>query len=489
MEKNAFGRAWWMVILAAVFLLAYPYLHDRVPFLKDKLRAYNFYESLRNTQPKNKKNKAVKAKAKVPAPVVVNPATEVQISAYAADNQFHGLTFLTPFFEKLRQKKGQIRVAYYGDSSIEGDLICQTFRDSLQKRFGGQGVGFVGISNPIPGFRQSVRLSFSNTWQRKTVIDKDPGRFPFGISGENFRALYPRPAPPDTTQPTAVLDTAPPPKPIVVNHWSEWGGSKSFFGTRTFSLARLFYGQTMKDSLVHAKGKIRASFNGRSREIPLEGTERLNSVIIADSLTSRVRVDFKVPGTLPLYGVSLETPAGVIVDNFSLRGNSGRSLMRIEAEDLTAFQQVLDYDLIIFQYGLNVLNAKLQDYSWYTREMNQVIAHFQKAMPGVPILIVGPSDKSIKSGAIMHSDPSVYRITEAQRQSAMDKGCGFFSFYEAMGGEDSMVEWVEKRRPKLANLDYTHFNSNGAKVAGNYLLTFLLGGLNEYELAYQKRPL
>lgn len=490
MEKNTFVRAWLVIVLAALWLLTYPSVHDRIPWLKEHLRGYNFYESLRSTQPKNKQRDAAKAKAKKPAAPVINPASEIQISAYDAKDQYHGLTFLANFYEKLRQRKSQIRIAYYGDSSIEGDLICQTFRDSLQKRFGGKGVGYVGIDNPIPGFRQSVRLSFSNNWQRKTVIDKDPGRFPFGISGENFRALFPRLiVPKDTTGELAAIDTAPPPKPIPVHHWSEWGASKSFYGTRSFSSVRLFYGQSQGDSLAQSTRKVTSTYNGRSREIQLDGREILNSVTLADSMTTRVRADFKVPGSLPLYGVSLETPNGVIVDNFSLRGNSGRSLMRISQEQLSSFQSTLDYDLIILQYGLNVLNAKLQDYSWYTREMNPVIEHFQKAMPGVPILLIGPSDKSIKSGATMHSDPSVYRITEALRQSAMDKGCGFFSFYEAMGGEDSMVEWVERRRPKLANLDYTHFNSNGAKIAGNFLLTFLLGGYTEYELAYKQRPL
>jgi hypothetical protein len=482
MEKNFFLRAWWVILLAAAFLLIYPALHERIPLLRDNLRAYNFYESLRSTRPKEKPRPKVKISPK-PVPEVVNPSAEVQISAYDPNtNQYHGLTFLSAFFEKLRQRKSQIRVAYFGDSSIEGDLICQTFRDSLQKRFGGQGVGFVGIENPIPGFRQSVRLSFSPTWQRKTIVDKDPGRFPFGISGENFRAWFPRPAPVDSTLAPG-LDTLAPPKPV--RHWAEWGGSKSFYGTQAFSLVRLFYGQAQRDTLRQTKNKVTSTFNGRKRELLLDGAENVNSVILADTLTSRVRADFKISGALPLYGVSLETPKGIIVDNFSMRGNSGRSLMRIQGTDLQRFQELLDYDLIIFQYGLNVLNAKLKNYDWYTREMNQVIQHFQEAMPGVPILLVGPSDKSIKVGTVMHSDPSVYLITEAQRQSALDKSCAFFSLYEAMGGEDSMVEWVERRRPKLANLDYTHFNSNGAKVAGNFLLAFVLGGYQEYEHGFQ----
>lgn len=489
MEKNAFGRAWLVIVLAAVWLLAYPFVHDRIPWLKDNLRSYNFYESLRNTQPKNKQHNVVKAKAKKPLPAPINPASDIQLSAYDASEQYHGLTYLVNFFEKLRQRKSQLRIAYYGDSSIEGDLICQTFRDSLQKRFGGKGVGYVGINNPIPGFRQSVRLSFSNNWQRKTVIDKDPGRFPFGISGENFRALFPRLIIPRDSLGN-VIDTAPPPKPVAVNHWVEWGASKSFYGTRSFSALRLFYGQNQADSTAQGGNrKVTSTYNGRSREFYLDGQESVNTIALADSVTTRVRADFKISGNLPLYGVSLETPNGIIVDNFSLRGNSGRSLMRITQEQLSDFQAVMDYDLIVLQYGLNVLNSKMLKYDWYTKEMNQVVDHYQKAMPGVPILIIGPSDKSIKVGAAMHSDPSVLRITEALRQSAMDKGCAYFSFYEVMGGEDSMVEWVERRHPKLANLDYTHFNSNGAKIAGNYLLTFLLGGFSEYELAYKQRPL
>jgi hypothetical protein len=53
---------------------------------------------------------------------------------------------LAKFAEKLHQlkttKKGKIRIAYFGDSMIEGDLLTQTLRKLLQKEFGGYGVGF-----------------------------------------------------------------------------------------------------------------------------------------------------------------------------------------------------------------------------------------------------------------------------------------------------------------------------------------------------------
>ena len=43
-----------------------------------------------------------------------------------------------------------------------------------------------------------------------------------------------------------------------------------------------------------------------------------------------------------------------------------------------------------------------------------------------------------------------------------------------MGGQGSMVRWVEKERPRLASTDYTHFNYEGAdKISRELLHVFL----------------
>ena len=43
---------------------------------------------------------------------------------------------LQPFLDKLGQPEEQVRIAWFGDSGIEADLITQTIRDSLQKWHG-----------------------------------------------------------------------------------------------------------------------------------------------------------------------------------------------------------------------------------------------------------------------------------------------------------------------------------------------------------------
>ena len=76
----------------------------------------------------------------------------------------------------------------------------------------------------------------------------------------------------------------------------------------------------------------------------------------------------------------------------------------------------------------------------------------------------------------MSTNPSVPLIVEAQKEAARKSKVAFFNLYEAMGGRNSMVEWVEELQ--YANKDYVHFNHKGAKNAANLIHEFLI---NEYE--------
>ncbi|HYM94680.1 MAG TPA: hypothetical protein VET23_11115, partial [Chitinophagaceae bacterium] len=100
-------------------------------------------------------------------------------------------TSLIRFIKKLHDlkngKKGKIRIAYFGDSMIEGDLLTQTLRKLLQQFFGGSGVGFVPITSQVSQFRTTVTDNYSDGWQDqnfKTGGDKSH----LFISGHIFRS-------------------------------------------------------------------------------------------------------------------------------------------------------------------------------------------------------------------------------------------------------------------------------------------------------------
>jgi lysophospholipase L1-like esterase len=51
------------------------------------------------------------------------------------------------------------------------------------------------------------------------------------------------------------------------------------------------------------------------------------------------------------------------------------------------------------------------------------------------------------------------------KKAAFKSGCAYWDLFEAMGGLNSMPQWV-KSKPALATSDYVHFTDLGARVMG-----------------------
>jgi len=476
MAQKAFYKAYLIMVAAALMVAAYPFVHQQMPLLDRNLRAYAIFPQFWLP--------IVPDSLSVSNPVLASTpdsawSPELEATTQLASepelpliDDYQGIAHLAPFFKQLHQRKSQLRIAYYGDSSIEGDLICMTFRDSLQRKFGGRGVGFVPLMSQHAGFRRSVYQSASDNWHRYVVGSNSDPQFPGGISGEYFTAQH--------TQQDIEISQLDSLAPAAPRPWATFKGSRRLSRTGYFESARLFYGQPPVDSNRQLMASLSVQTDQQKQSYTLQPQAPINSLTILDSAARRLRLEFSISNELPLYGVSLESKKGIIVDNFPLRGNDGSALRSIPTGVLQAFQQELDYDLIVFHFGLNVLSAQSKDYSWYQRKIERLIDHYQKAMPGVPILILGITDKGTRVDGNMQSDPGILYVTAAQSQAARKKGVAFFSLYEAMGGAGSMVRWVEDEQPRLANTDYTHFTFKGAQQIGDYLLAFL----NEHYMNY-----
>jgi len=479
MERDRFFQALGIMVLATAMVLAYPFLHQRVPFLQQHFESYNWVNGL-----------AIPRAAVEADTSSAVPDTSVQV---APPLLLEGAEHLEAFFQTLDAKSEQVRIAYFGDSSIEGDLISETLRDSLQRLFGGTGVGYVPITSHVNTFRRTIRHSFSGYWYTCTMGQNNWRKLPRGISGAYF-TTWTAPVVADTTVvtdttavvavPEAVTDSVPPTPPVAKpkGHRVSYGAMRLYPGTNVFERTYLYYGAPKADSTARYRtGSVTTSFDGGSegQTYLLDGGNKVNRLTLSETPGRRVSLSFNVPARVPLYGVSVESPNGVIVDNYSTRGNSGSLLASIDARVMQEFQAYMDFDLIVLQYGLNVLNPKMKNYDWYQKEMSRVIQYFHANLPGVAILVVGPSDKATKIDGTLQTDPSLPLITEALRNAAKENNAAFFSLYEAMGGAGSMIEWVEQKKPSLANTDYTHFNFDGAKEAGHLLIEALLSAYND----------
>lgn len=468
MESQPFKRAFWTLALAGLLLLLYPVLHRMSPFLQDHFRTYQVLPSIQSAPPDT----------------LVRQDTIAGDSILKPPPKYDGRATLAAFYQVLRERREQVRIGHYGDSSIEGDLITGSFRDSLQRRFGGRGIGFAPIVNPISGFRRTLGHTFSDNWYHCYIGKENQQELRRGITGEYFTTW---------TEPDTLLEADSIPfadtltaKGMEVtenpDHWTYYRRAGLFPGSSILPSARLFYAPPAADSTgkVAPAGRLFLRAGTESIAFQLDGGAPVNEQVLTSAPLKRLHLTFDTPPRQALYGLSFESDDGVIVDNFPSRGNSGAALLQISQSTLEQFQHYLDYDLILLQFGLNALNEDMTDYSWYEREMERVIRHFRETIPGIAVLLIGPSDRAVKIGGRMQTDPSVPRITTALRRTAEESNVAFFSFYEAMGGNGSMVEWVEERQPRLANTDYTHFNFAGARRAALLLLDFLLEGYEDY---------
>jgi len=355
---------------------------------------------------------------------------------------------LRNFFDAVKLAKSKsVRVAHFGDSAIEGDLITADMRETLQNKFGGNGVGWLGVVSQDITFRLTTKHSFSQgNWEVASAYTNNPKGLPLGISAE---AAVPK-----------------------GNAWVQYETTPIRRYLRDFNTVKLYY--------TNAKAStINYSFDGGAKQtMALKPGAGVQELVLKPAGKARtVRIEFPVAEQAVVFGATLENDPGVYVDNFPLRGNSGVDLQQISVANLKEFAKYMDYKLIILEFGLNIAGNKT-DYSWYEREMTKVINNFKAAFPKASIVLISVHDKAIKKGSEFVTDPAIERLVASQKKLATATNVAIWSLFDAMGGKNSMPTWVNAN-PPLAFKDYIHFNDQGAKKVAQLFTDALLDEFNK----------
>lgn len=405
---------------------------------------------------------------------------DTMINDYSPDS----LHSLGRFFKALYHVKNagkKARIAHFGDSMIEGDLISQHLRNILQAIFGGSGVGFVPITSVVAGYRGTIKHEFSDNWQSFSILQPED-TINYGISGYTFRPNYkPAEYKYDTVinESDTLIKSTKIFQPQIEDEELSWVSYEtpegSFSNLRIFRNFDLYYGPCTQNS------QIKYSIDeGEEKTMRLTGKRIVNRFNILDNAeANKVKITFKTDSIWDVYGVSSESNSGLILDNFAVRGNSGLGLTAISASNYRQFNQYMNYDLVILQFGLNVSDASTENYDWYRSGMKRVIRHLQRNLPTADILVVSVGDRSYKEDMDFVTQPNIPVLVEAQRKAAKETGVAFWNLYQAMGGYNAMVKWVEAEKP-LANKDYTHVNYRGARKIAKMLKNHLLREYNQY---------
>lgn len=465
-------RSYLTLLLAAAFLLGLQWAYPKLPFLHQHFKNSNFLSyylegsdsaafltaKLDSSLFDQLDTLADSADIKPGYSDSLPPLAKIDEAWFANDTipipDTANLAELRKFFAALNRvdKKKKTRISYWGDSMIEGDLITQTLRRKLQQAYGGSGVGFVPFVSISAGFRRTVLHSYGGPWEYYSLVKNAKKKVaPFGLSGEYM--MQGRDS-------------------VNSKIWASYSVPK---GQKNWNQVQVFYGKG--DTKAMAEIRINS---GAWQKVKLKDTLVVNTLVYSDSSIRKFEVRFDSARNTVLFGVSLESKEGIQLDNLNLRGNSGMAQSRISTEVMRGFNTAIHPDLIVLQFGMNVINASTLNYDWFERALTGAVRHYQRCYPEASILIIGVADKGFKKGDVMISDPSVYRVSKVQYKVALKTGVAYWSLCGAMGGNGSMVTWADAEKP-LANKDYTHLNFRGAEAVGIMVYDFLMEEKVKYD--------
>ncbi len=343
------------------------------------------------------------------------------------DSTTDSRVFLQAFYASLADAgTKKIRVVHYGDSQIEEDRMTMQIRETLQKRYGGQGVGLMPLAQTIP-----TRTTRQELQMNGKIITPQNG-----------------------------------PKRYLVYGPKRDQRKDGLYGVM---------GQVaiMADSLVSGSEDIIAVCKPQMESAHYERWK-----IFADS-TIRYETNGDtvwLSGKGAVYGLSQESDTGVIVDNIPMRGCLGLVFTKMDSTQLATFYAEENVKLIIMQFGGNAIpfNEQPSTIKSIVKGLRDQVRYVQRCAPEASILFIGPSDMIRKKDSEWQTYPMVPYMDKLLRKMALEENIAYFSLYNWMGGSGSMLRWQEAG---LAGSDGVHFYRNGAKKAGNAVVEWILGGM------------
>lgn len=449
MEKNVLKYTGLLMFIVVGALLAM-YLLPGVTVGGHVLRRVDILGDVRRaTQPVTEPDSLLPPPPKVkPAFVDTCRAGMTCIEDYS-DSTLRGMTSFYRALDELAVQPRPVRIAYFGDSFIEADILTADLREMLQKRYGGCGVGFVTITSMTSGFRPTVRHSFGG-WQSHSVMDSVFfDRSKQGVSGHYF----------------------------IPNSgaYVELRGQKTYASLLdTCQRASIFF---------YNRGEVSLSVRVNRGEAVTETFQPIDDLqkMTVEGNIGSVRWAVEKADSTLFYGLAMDGTSGITVDNFSLRGSSGLSLRSVPVWMMREFNEQRPYDLIILQFGLNVATERGRNYDRYIAGMQTTLQHLKSAFPQAGILVVSVGDRDYKTeDGDLRTMPGIKNLVRYQQNLAADESVAFWNMFEAMGGESSMAEMVHAK-PSLANYDYTHINFRGGKHLAGLLYDALIYGKEQYD--------
>ena len=365
------------------------------------------------------------------------------------DSLLRDYSYFDDFYSALDKADEQlVGISHYGDSQIEEDRITKQLRGRLQTQFGGGGVGLLPFKHTYYNLSVSEVLKGNYTIYSPISYYRDAER-----SSNNYGPLL---------QASGIDGTC-------SLHIFPRKNTESYSGhyfSHAVVLSSAGVSLTAKDAI--------------KKEVSSSTDMSITDFVMPDSTTN---LYLDISGKGDIYGVSLHNSTGVVADNIALRGSSGIIFRSVNQEQLKQYFSVMNTRLILLEFGGNsmpAIHSEKAIHNYIARLLHD-IEILKRLAPDAKLLFIGPSDMVSLSGGVPHTLPMLEKFDTYAEEMMNRHGVAYWSMFRAMGGANSMVEWV-RARPQLAASDYVHFTRTGAAKVGDLLTDAVLTGYNYYKM-------
>ena len=368
--------------------------------------------------------------------------TNVEGKIYYPGNR---IDYIKRLKNKLRQ--GVCQIVHYGDSQIEGDRITGYVRNRLQLAFNGGGPGFFPIK--VVYNQNSIDITTSGNWVRYAFFDRKQRR-KVGHDMYGLFATYSRFT--NYAKDTTGL-------PVSKATFTIKPSAKSYARLQHYTKFGLHYGNAM------GKVKIKVYENGNiiKTDSLISDGKYHNYKLNFATTPKELKIELEARVSPDFYGVTLDADTGVRMDNVAMRGEAGRIFTRMNYENYRQMSVDRQPDLFIFQYGGNTIPYMKteQQLREYVEGLIFNMKWVKRANPNAMFMLLGPGDMTTSRNGQRLTYPFLPKLNDLMKEECMKNDVAYFSMYEAMGGENSMISWVKQG---MAASDYVHFSPKGTKL-------------------------
>ena len=349
---------------------------------------------------------------------------------------------LVPFFERLYHlsagDRAPVHIVHFGDSHSAADDWTAELRRMLKERFGDGGSGFSLAGKPFPGYRRfDVQGGGSPGWHADGLRPTSSDGY-FGLGG--------------------------------ISSSTRLEGQSIFIETEC-DLLEIDYLQQPDggDLALYDRDRLLQRFSTKGEAGP--------GFALYQPVKGRHRFVLKTLSSKPvrLFGWVADKDSGVTYETLGINGAEASVILHWDENMLATYLRRRDPGLIVLAYGTNEAISGWTSEKYHAMFSN-VLLRIRRAIPNVPILILGPPDSWSSYEGSRRPAAGVDRIIGAQKAACREIGCAFWDTRERMGGAGSMRDWVQSG---FAQHDYIHMTTAGYRRLGTALFSDIM---RHYEL-------